>query len=224
MTWKSNAERAAKRRPKVMQCRAKLYLPLLKDRRKAIASQAGKKPIRQSDRDDVDSDCMFLLAILRSARLAGERSLRSWFQRGGFATAFRDRQRTAFTKRWNGQFLKAFDLAISVVELWPDILVFDCPYDPPGLRELSAAKQAALAKARAARWAKRQAVQSRASTDVRSQTEQSVPPETLKTTSQDLPESPPSDHRPHPTKSALARWKEKQLAIQRQRVEVCDKI
>jgi hypothetical protein len=182
-----------------------------------MASQAGKKPIRQSDRDDVENDCMLLLATLRSARLAGERSLRSWFQRDGFAAAFRDRQRTAYTKKWNGHFLKAFDLAIYVVELWPDILVFDCPYDPPGLRELSAAKQAALAKARAARWAKRQPLQSPTGSGDKSLSSLNTTPKTHGSIDLELPESSTPSRPLDSTESALVRWKEKQLAIQRQR-------
>jgi len=196
---------------------AKQYREYLQDCRSRFEKQAGRKSITQADRDEVENACLSGLSVIRGAWAMGERSFVPWFYQNGFADAFRNRQVTAFQKRWSRQYQRFFDLVLSIIDLWPTMALTDCPIDPPGVTHLSAARSAALAKARAARWAKNHPVQSRTCSESQTLTDEKSGQKSSEKTGGSTSTTATSGDGPDLGKSPLQRWLEKQAAIAKKR-------
>ena len=192
---------------------AKQYREYLQDCRSRIERQVGRRPITQTDRDQVEIACMTGLSVLRGARAMGDRSFEPWFGQNGFAEVFRNRHVTAFQKRWTRQYRRFFDLALSIIDLWPGMSLIDCPIDPPGVGQTSPAKLAALAKARVARWAQNQSIQSCTCSQSQTLTDEKSGQESSGKTGVSTAEIATLGERTDSGKSPPQRRREKQAAI-----------
>lgn len=131
---------------------------LLNDGIAWFESQAGRKNPSTDERFHADN--LLVAAASVMAATMGRGRLQDWIDRNRFLKAWHARQQSAFTKKWNPVCRKMLICAISGIDACSWLTRFEnIPLVEPETAKLSAAKLAALAKARETKAAKRQAAE-----------------------------------------------------------------